>query len=180
MEKIECVVLYDAKPMITMTGATKYTKVDGNIIKSDCFSDYADLGLFTSKIDAFTAIEVYKKVLKVAKIDGVKPTEEYSITRKIFPEDEMSEHYYNNVQEFINDNLMIAKCKKQIGKDKFNKILVDLGVKMNDQQDRILERMVSDYVLQSKKLEDNNIERQTVEDYKNNIKFLQDLRAGKI
>ena len=183
MEKIECVVLYNAKPLLTTTGGViKYTKVDGKIIRSDNFSEYADIGMFTRKIDAFSAIEVYKKVLEVAKIDAVKPTDAYKIDKKIFPEEEMPEYYYNNVQEFIDDNLMLAKCKEKIGKDKFNKILVSLGVKMDEQHEKIIERMISENVV-TKKLEESKgtgIGKINAAECKDNIKVLTDILGGKL
>ncbi len=182
MEKISCVALYNASIMIEMPNVevSKYSKLSGKVETSNSFKEYADLGMFTYKKDAFLAIEVYKKILEAAEMDNIKPCEESKIDRKIFPEKEMSARYYNNIAEFVKDNLMIAKCKKIIGDDKVNKILVDLGAKMNPQQERIVERMISDYICQS---EDKNIKHanpKAIVNYKENVKFLEDLQSGKI
>ncbi|MBQ7797721.1 MAG: hypothetical protein IJ371_01205 [Clostridia bacterium] len=182
MEKITCNVLYNAKVQIKMENVKgfKYDKLSGKVKSMTSFQDYTDLGMFTYKKDAFLAIEVYKKILEVAELNDVKPCEEYMIDRNIFPEKEMADvKYYNNVLEFVKDNLMIAKCQKKIGKDKVNKILVDLGVKMDENQERIVERMVSDYIYQSRMGEIENASPKTIVDYKENIKFLKDLSNAK-
>lgn len=182
MEKISCNVLHSAKVKVEMQNVKVFenSRRRGIVEDGNSFKDYTDLGLFTYKKDAFLAIEVYKKILAVAELDGVKPCEEYEIDRKLFPEKEMNIKYYNSVQEFVKDNLMIAKCQKKIGKNKVNKILVDLGVKMSSQQERIVERMISDYVYQLKIGEIENSNPKTNVEYQENIKFLQDLSNGKV
>ena len=183
MEKVTCNVLYRAKIMSHFSNEVVYErdKITGEMNKKNDFHTYSDLGLFTSKIDAFAAIEAYRKIVNEAQLTNFAVEEGQSIEKEIIPETKMKDiWYYNNVQEFVSDNLMIENCRKKIGKDAINKILVDLGLKITPDQEKIIGRMVSDYVLKKRKeeLTDNQYNKQ-ITNCQENIDFLNGLKNGK-
>jgi hypothetical protein len=183
MEKITCNVFYSAKVMSHFPNAViyKHNEITGDMERNNGFQDYSELGLFTYKKDAFMAIEAYRKIVNAAKLKSIAIDEDYSIEKEIIPENEMENvGYYNNVQEFINKNLLIEKCREEIGKDAINKILVDLGIKISAEQEKIIGRMVSDYVLKKREAElaDNKYNNQ-IPNCQANIEFLNGLKNGK-
>ena len=162
MEKVTCVALYNARIKVKSADESK--------------KGYIDLGLFTLKKDAFLAIEAYKQIVSASKLDDVVPCEQYSIGRKLVPEAEMNVKYYNNVQEFIKDKSLLVECEKKIGKDRINKILVDIGIKMDPAHERIIGAITSRLVVDAK-LAEGTIEYPGI---KEGIKTLDALLNGKI
>ena len=95
---------------------------------------------------------------------------------------------YLTLDNFIKGNLKIALYRNHIGKKAMKKLLKEISAEIEDRNnikkqqdkkdfDRIIDRMIRDYEYQIKINENLPVD---VEDYKENVKLLEDLRDGKI
>ncbi|MFQ6724066.1 MAG: hypothetical protein ACLRFE_01855 [Clostridia bacterium] len=156
------------KVVYRLSGA-KRVNINGNLVPEWMW----DLGDFAVEKDAMMALELCKKLHLQGS--GV----EYYITPKAFSnESDKSKYYYKTLKGFISSDI-IAKHTKKIGRKAMNMLLEEIDIKINNkkQQQRIIERMIRDYQYQIKINKNLPVD---VEDYKENVKFLEDLRDGKI
>ncbi len=147
--------------------------------KSICQEDKSEkswwsIGLFKNEQDAKYAIQIYEKA---NKIKGNDCTGNHYVASKVYIK-QLAPIYYINLNEFINQNVPVMEYVAFIGTDGLNKLLKEIGVNVEKEKNlRIIERMIRDYQYQIKINENLPVD---VEDYKENVKFLQDLRDGKI
>ena len=85
---------------------------------------------------------------------------------------------YISLDEFIEKNIIVKEYSSKIGKEAMKKLLKEMGVETEQEKNlRIIERMIRDYQYQIKINENLPVD---VDGYKENVKFLEDLRDGKI
>lgn len=136
------------------------------------------VGLFKNEEDAKNAIKLYKKVYesKDEKFLNV-----YNIEKKSFPNSLKHKYfrkYFSTLDEFIDSDECICDYIDYIGADELCELLKETDVETKAERNlRIIERMIRHYQYQIKINENLPVD---VEDYKENVKFLQDLRDGKI
>ena len=155
----------------------KRTNINGKLLPSWMWT-FCD---FAEKEDAVVALELFKKL-------GIPDSGvEYYIQPKVFLVESQnyyeilqSKYYFKSLNEFINSDMMANNIKKLgINRNEINKLLEEINVTMNNkkQQQKIIERMIRDYQYQIKINQNLPVD---VESYKENVKFLEDLRDGKI
>lgn len=132
------------------------------------------IGLFKNEQDAKHAIQIYEKA---NKIKGNDCTGNHYVTSNEYPK-HLNPRYYTNLDEFINNNIPVMEYVAFIGTDGLNKLLKEIGVNVEKEKNlRIIDRMIRHYQYQIKINENLPVD---VEGYKENVKFLEDLRDGKI
>lgn len=136
------------------------------------------LGYFDSEELANKAIELYKKALKYEKM--YEPIGDDIIEMQLFPEDR-TPGYYKTLFEFINGNNYISKFNMKIGVAEMKKVLAEINgeKRFSDEQERIIKNMIYHYQEHIKE-SDKKARLSQVEEYKKYVKFLEDLRDGKI
>ena len=143
------------------------------------------IGLFEKAQDAKYAIQIYEKAQSIKRD---KCTGNHYVTGNTYPK-HLNLRYYKNLDEFINNNVPVMEYVAFIGQDGLDKLLKEIVVetenKFKKQQDRkefnsIIERMIRHYKYTLKIDEATGTDEKTIEEYKENIQLLEDLRDGKI
>ena len=88
---------------------------------------------------------------------------------------------YINLNAFIKSNRVVKSYGRKIGEDGMKRLLESVEHKIIEERNfRIIDRMIRDYQYQIMLDEKNPQNRDIAEDHKENIKFLQELRDGKV
>ena len=88
---------------------------------------------------------------------------------------------YVNIGAFIRSNRIVKSYSRKIGEDGLKKLMESVEHKLiQERAFRIIDRMIRDYQYQIMIDEKNPQNKDFSENHKENVKFLQDLRDGKI
>lgn len=138
------------------------------------------VGSFKDDVDAEYAANLYEVAFNKthdSNSDQIKCTGNYKINKvisKFGPN-------YDSLNEFIKRNSIVRPYSRKIGDYATKNLIVSIDQKIKSKRNfRIIDRMIRDYHYQIMLDEKNPQMHDTVEHYKENIKFLQDLRDGKI
>ena len=138
------------------------------------------VGTFKDKTDAEYAAKLYETAYNntpANSYDGRSCTGKYKIDKII---SKFGAHYVS-LNDFIKRNSIVRPYCRKIGDESTKKLMVIIDRKIKSEKSfRIIDRMIRDYHYQI--MVDEKIPQMQgeVEHYKENIKFLQDLRDGKI
>ena len=125
-------------------------------------------------------IQLYKKALEHEnKYVPIERSD--AIERELFPEDK-TPNYYKNLFEFINGNKYVSNFNMQIGVLEMKKVLAEINgeKRFTDEQERLIAGMIRDYEYRLRVDKTTGSSEETIEEDKKKIKFLEDLRDGKI
>lgn len=135
------------------------------------------IGLFKNKQDAEYAVQIYEKACRIK--GNIIPRNHY-VDEKLCPK-RLNLKYYENLDRLINKNDIVMECTALIGAEGMKKLLEEIGAKIGQEKSlRIIERMIKHYKYQIKINENIPAMQTIVEEDKENVRFLEDLRDGKI
>ena len=148
---------------------------------------FSVVGLFKSEQDAQNAIKLFKMVYeaKGIKFLGNEEVEKISFPRYIGYT--AFKKTYNTLDEFISADFNIEEYVKHLGSEGKAEFLneIDSKIDFKKQQnikecERIIERMIRHYEYRLKLDQSTGVSQRLLEEYRENIKFLEDLHDGKL
>ena len=154
-------------------------KINWNWENENCELQWVVLNTFKNKEDAEKACRLYGIAYNSVYIDyNVKCTGNHRVDNVSYPKQLTKGPDYISLDEFIQKNEVVQQYKNHIAEENMKKLLKEIGVNTEKEKNlRIIERMIRDYQYQIKINENLPVD---VEGYKENVKFLEDLRDGKI
>jgi hypothetical protein len=173
MEKVTLNILFEAKVNVRQ----RNIKLQG-VNAQWTYEDTHKIGYFADDKLAVKAIRLYEHALRGKNIGTPIGN---CIEKKIFKEGNTPD-YYKDLNDFINRNGKVSHYDIMLGASGMKKVVAEIdGRKIfNENQERLIEKMIMDYKRQIKIRKDVKEFCPLVKRDKEIVKFLEDLRDGKI
>lgn len=148
---------------------------------------FSTVGLFVTEQDAHNAIKLFRMVYKAK---GIKFLENEEVEKISFPRYVSNTSFkktYNTLDEFISADINIEQYVEYLGSEGIEELLKESDSKIDFKKqqdrkelDRIIGRMIRNYEYRLKLDQATGVCQKLLNEYKENIKFLEDLRDNKL